>query len=56
MGDEKPKVAEAARVRTPADRPPKPERGTPWAHQPGCTNPNSADWDCACGPEVIAER
>lgn len=40
-------------VAIPRDRPPKPERGTPWRHQDGCTNPNSTDWDCPCGPEVI---
>lgn len=37
----------------PKDRPPRPERGTPWRHQDGCTNPESTDWDCPCGPEVI---
>lgn len=34
----------------PADRPPG-----PWKHADGCTNPNSTQWDCLCGPEVIPE-
>lgn len=34
-------------------RGPKPPDDVPWTHQPGCTNPVSDDWSCACGPEVI---
>lgn len=43
--------AQAAR----AQHGPKPTDDVAWGHQPGCTNPVSDDWDCACGPEVIPD-
>lgn len=34
-------------------RGPKPPVDVPWRHQDGCMNPDSEEWNCACGPEVI---
>lgn len=55
--DPKPAQPAPAPPQPRAARGPKPPAGTPWAHQPGCTNPANAqgleDWNCPCGPEVI---